>query len=122
MKDYNKGNVARARKLRREMTPWERKLWYGFLRKQPIRWQRQKPLGNRIADFYCAKAQLVVELDGGGHYTKERMEADRLRTMELNEMSLHVLRYTNREIDTRFAEVCDVIDRVVRERLTAFGR
>ena len=64
----------------------------------------------------------MAELDGGGHYTKERMEADRLRTMELNEMSLHVLRYTNREIDTRFAEVCDVIDQVVRERLTAFGR
>ena len=42
-----------------------------FLRYYPVRFQRQKAIGNYIADFYCAKARLVIELDGGGHYTAE---------------------------------------------------
>ena len=76
MKQYNKNNVPRARELRRNMTPWERKLWYLFLNKYPIRFQRQKLLGNYIADFYCSKASLVIELDGGGHYDDRQKIAD----------------------------------------------
>lgn len=45
------------------MTPWERKLWYEYLRQYPLRFQRQKAIGNYIVDFYCAKARLVVEFD-----------------------------------------------------------
>ncbi|MCI6096959.1 MAG: DUF559 domain-containing protein [Clostridiales bacterium] len=71
MKDYNKENIPLAKTLRKNMTPWERKLWYDFLRYYPVRFQRQKAIGNYIADFYCAKARLVIELDGGGHYTAE---------------------------------------------------
>ena len=65
MKEYNKANIPLAKTLRKNMTPWERKLWYEFLRNYPIRCQRQKAIGNYIADFYCAKAKLVIELDGG---------------------------------------------------------
>jgi len=65
VKEYNKNNILLAKELRKNMTPWERKLWYEFLRFYPIRLQRQKAIGNYIADFYCAKARLVVELDGG---------------------------------------------------------
>ena len=72
MKDYNKDNIPLARVLRKNMTPWERRLWYDFLRNYPVRFQRQKAIGNYIADFYCAKARLVIELDGGGHYTAEQ--------------------------------------------------
>mgnify|MGYP005755516495 CR=1 FL=1 len=68
MKPYRKENIPRAKELRKNMTPWERKLWYEFLRNYPLRFQRQKAVGDYIADFYCAKAGLVVELDGGGHY------------------------------------------------------
>ena len=71
MKDYNKENIPLAKTLRKNMTPWERKLWYDFLRYYPVRFQRQKAIGNYIADFYCVKARLVIELDGGGHYTAE---------------------------------------------------
>ena len=73
------------------MTPWERKLWYEFLREYPIRFQRQKAIGNYIVDFYCAKAQLVIELDGGGHYTIEQAEKDALRTKELESLNCKVL-------------------------------
>ena len=77
MKPYRKENIPRAKELRKNMTPWERKLWYEFLRNYPLRFQRQKAIGDYIADFYCAKAGLVVELDGGGHY--EAPQAERLQ-------------------------------------------
>ena len=54
------------------MTPWERKLRYDFLRSYPVHFQRQKAIGNYIADFYYAKARLVIELDGGRHYTPQQ--------------------------------------------------
>ena len=65
MKPYNKSNIPLAKNLRKNMTPWERKLWYEFLRDYPIRFQRQKSIGKYIVDFYCAKAKLIIELDGG---------------------------------------------------------
>ena len=65
MKAYNQENIPLARTSRKNMTPWERKLWYDFLRNYPVRVQRQKAIGNYIADFYCAKAGLILELDGG---------------------------------------------------------
>ena len=99
------------------MTPWERKLWYEFLRNYPIRFQRQKAIGNYIVDFYCAKARLVVELDGGGHYTNEQMEKDRVRTEELEEMNLTVLRICNLDIDRNFSSVCEYIDLAVKKSL-----
>ena len=68
MKEYNRENIPLAKALRKNMTPWERKLWYQFLRSYPVRFQRQKAIGNYIADFYCAKAGLVIELDGSQHY------------------------------------------------------
>ena len=80
MKDYNKENIPLAKVLRKNMTPWERKLWYDFLRNYPGRFQRQKAIGNYIADFYCAKARLIIELDGGGHYTTEQRIKDEQRT------------------------------------------
>ncbi len=99
------------------MTPWERKLWYEFLRRYPIRFQRQKAIGNFIADFYCAKARLVVELDGGGHYTALQMEKDNVRTKELESMNLTVLRICNLDIDCNFSGVCEYIDLAVEKSL-----
>ena len=64
------------------MTPWERKLWFDFLRNYPVRFQRQKAIDNYIADFYCAKARLVIELDGGGHYSEEQAEKVAIRTSQ----------------------------------------
>lgn len=99
------------------MTPWERKLWYEFLREYPVRFQRQKPIGNYIVDFYCAKARLVIELDGSQHYNKFDMIKDRIRTEKLEEFNLTVLRIPNNEIDENFAEICDYIDDYIRKHL-----
>ncbi len=117
MKAYNKANIPLAKALRKNLTPWERKLWYEFLRNYPVRFQRQKAIGNYIADFYCAKARLVVELDGGGHYTAEQAEKDVARTKALEAMNLCVLRICNLDIDNNFSGACEYIDLTVRRSL-----
>ena len=114
MKDYNKENIPLAKTLRKNMTPWERKLWYDFLRYYPVRFQRQKAIGNYIADFYCAKARLVIELDGGGHYTAELARKDEMRTKDLESMNLSVVRICNLDIDRNFSGVCENIDLTVK--------
>ena len=113
MKEYNKNNIPLAKTLRKNMTPWERKLWYEFLRNYPVRFQRQKAIGNYIVDFYCAKARLVIELDGSGHYFEKQMQQDNIRTIELEKMNLKVIRICNLEIDKNFEGVCEYIDRAV---------
>ena len=119
MKQYNRANIPLAKNLRRNMTPWERKLWYDFLRQYPVRFQRQKAIGNYIVDFYCAKARLVIELDGGGHYTPEEIENDNLRTEVLNHMNLAVLRFSNLDIDQNFSGVCTRIDTAIHAALSS---
>jgi len=114
---YDQYNVNHARKLRQEMMPWERKLWYMYLRTYPVRFQRQKPVSHYIADFYCAKAKLIVELDGGGHYSCEEIEKDNKRTRELESFGIKVIRFCNRDIDREFYSVCTVIDKEVKSRI-----
>ena len=114
MKAYNKSNIPLAKELRKNMTPWERKLWYDYLRYYPVRFQRQKAIGDYIADFYCAKAKLVIELDGGGHYTDDQAEKDAVRTNALESMNLTVLRICNLDIDRNFSGVCEYIDLTVK--------
>ena len=116
---YDHKNVEFARKLRKEMTPWERKLWYCFLKTYPVRFQRQKVIGSYIADFYCAKVSLIVELDGGGHYNREAEEKDRIRTQKLESSGLKVIRFCNLDIDKKFYSVCTVIDEEVKQRVNS---
>ena len=117
MKAYNNANIPLAKELRKNMTPWERKLWYNFLRNSPIRFQRQKAIGNYIADFYYAKARLIIELDGGGHYTEDQSEKDAIRTKTLESMNLTVLRICNLDVDHNFSGVCEHIDLTVKNSL-----
>ena len=111
---HNKSLVSNARTLRKNMTKEERHLWYDFLRFYPVKFLRQKILGKYIVDFYCAKARLVVELDGGGHYTEEQATKDTSRTKELEGMNLTVLRICNLDIDRNFRGVCEYIDLAVK--------
>lgn len=92
MLKYNKDLIVYAKELRKNMTPWEIKLWTQFLRNYPVRFQRQKVIGNYIVDFYCAKARLVIELDGGGHYTEEQKLYDKNRTDIIEKQGMRVLR------------------------------
>ena len=109
--------VEYSDELRNSPTPWERHLWYDFLRFYPVRFNRQKIIGHYIVDFYCRRANLVIELDGGGHFTPDKIEYDRERTQYLQSLKLKVLRFTNWDINHNIREVCWMIDNEVKSRL-----
>ena len=115
---HNKDIVQAAKMLRKNMTKEEKHLWYDFLRTYPVRFSRQKVLGKYIADFYCAEAKLVIELDGSGHYTEEGTQYDEERTAFLEEYGLTVIRIPNTEIHKNFRGVCEYIDRLVEQSLS----
>ena len=110
---YNKALTPRARELRKNMTPQERDLWYQYLRHHPLKFTRQKVLGKYIADFYCASAKLVIELDGSQHYEDKGQEADRERTQFLRQYGIRVLRVPNNAVSQNLRGVCDYIDAVL---------
>ena len=76
--------LEKAKSLRREMTPHERKLWYLFLRTYPVKIYKQRIIGSFIVDFYCAQAKLVIEIDGSQHYDKSGIAYDAERRLTWN--------------------------------------
>ena len=109
----NKALITNARKLRGEMTPQERKLWYMFLKGRPEHFRRQQIIGGYIADFYCEKHRLVIELDGSQHYENKEQAYDRTRDEYMRSQGLTVLRYSNADINFRFQPVCeDIINHI----------
>jgi very-short-patch-repair endonuclease len=115
--DYNKNNIVLAKNLRKNATKQENHLWYDFLSKYEIRFQRQKAIDNFIADFYCHEAKLIIEIDGSQHYTEDGRQKDEFRTEVLETYGLKVIRFTNHQINTNFRGVCDYIDYIVRTSL-----
>ena len=115
MHKHNPELTGNARRLRKNMTLEERILWYQYLRSYPVKFYRQRVLGHYIADFYCAKARLVVELDGSQHYEATGLAHDKLRTERLEEFGLTVLRVPNNEVKRNLRGVCEAIDELVRK-------
>jgi very-short-patch-repair endonuclease len=113
--NYANQNKEIARKLRKTMTKEERHLWYDFLRSYPIKFYRQRRIDRYIVDFYCAQAQLVIELDGGQHYDEAGMKSDQERTAVLESYGLTVIRFTNLDIHKNFSGVCQTIHQYVSE-------
>ncbi len=107
---HNHNLVIYAKNLRKNMTKEERHLWYDFLRNYPIRFQRQKIIGKYIVDFYCAKANLVIELDGSQHFEDKGIEYDNEREKYLKQYNLKIIRIPNNEINYNFDGVCEYID------------
>ena len=115
---HNPQIVPIAKTLRKNMTKEERHLWYDYLRTHPARFSRQKVLGRYVADFYSAQARLVIELDGGGHYTQEAKQYDEERTMFLDAYGLTVIRIPNNEVNSNFRGVCEYIDLRAKQSLS----
>ena len=101
--------IARAKELRRNQTPAEKKLWQGYLRTFPLRILRQRPIDHFIVDFYCAALKLVIEIDGESHFTDEGKVYDFKRTQILEGYGLRVIRFTNDEVMNNFEGVCQKI-------------
>lgn len=117
-KKYNKKLVPIAKTLRKNMTDEEKHLWYDFLKGYSIRFYRQKVLDKYIADFYCSKAKLVIEIDGSQHYDDIGLAYDKRRTEFIEKYDLIVLRIPNNEIRENFNNVCEYIDFLVKQRIS----
>ena len=118
----NKNMLPRAKAMRRNMTPQEAKLWYQFLSKHPIHWYRQRIISSYIADFYCGRVKLAVEVDGKQHETEIGKGNDIIRTTVLNIYGVDVIRFRNSEIENQFEWVCRQIDEEVCKRLNGIPK
>ena len=121
MNERNNSKLTRnAQALRKCMTKEERHLWYDFLKSLPVTFNRQKVIGQYIADFYCAEKNLIIELDGSQHYMDEGQRADTQRDAYFSSLGLTVLRYSNRQIHTQFDSVCnDILRHLTTSSVTA---
>jgi len=96
---YNKDLKDCARKLRKEGTKSEIRLWKTTLRNRSLKgyqFLRQRPIGKFIADFFCKELRLIIELDGITH--NEKIKNDLFRQVELESMGYSVLRFTDDEV------------------------
>ena len=122
MNGQNNSKLTRnAQELRKSMTKEERHLWYDFLKSLPVTVNRQKVIGQYIADFYIAEKKVVIELDGSQHYMDEGRQADKERDAYFDSRGLTVLRYSNRQIHTEFDRVCTDMLRHLATSSTACG-
>jgi very-short-patch-repair endonuclease len=105
----------KARELRKSMTESEQLLWQHLKKRQlnGYKFRRQHPMAKFIADFYCHSVKLVIEVDGGIHRIKDRKEYDILRTNELDQLGVTVIRFTNEEVENNIELVLKKIAAVI---------
>jgi very-short-patch-repair endonuclease len=109
---------SNARALRRNSTDAERILW-SELRDHRLGgagFRRQVPIGNYVADFMCHAARLVIELDGGQHFSDPAEAADAARSAVIETKGFQVLRFGNHDVMTNRAGVLETIAAAVAER------
>lgn len=111
--------LAIAKKLRKQSTDAELRLWYYLRAKRTlnIKWRRQHPIPPYVTDFYCYQAKLVVELDGGQH----EAEQDSRRTAYIRSQGIEVIRFWNNDVLLNTEAVVDEILRVVQMRTLSPG-
>jgi very-short-patch-repair endonuclease len=105
-----------ARRLRRDSTHVEMRLWQKLRNRQlGADFRRQHPAGSFVLDFYCPALRLAIELDGGQHAQESEQESDRLRDRWLTERGVTVLRFWNSDVTENIAGVLEVIAAKVAE-------
>ena len=109
MHPYNKSLVENAQRLRKEMTPEEKKLWYDLLKRLPLTVRRQHNIENYIVDFYIASKNIVIEVDGLQHLSEDGKAYDEIRDKSLAEWGIKTLRYSNELINKNFTKIAEDI-------------
>jgi very-short-patch-repair endonuclease len=109
---------SNARALRKASTDAERMLWSGLRdhRLNGASFRRQVPIGNYIADFACHAAKLVIELDGGQHFSDQAEQADIARSAVIEARGFTVLRFSNHDVMTNRRGVLETIATAVAAR------
>ena len=107
----------RAKELRKNSTPQEKKLWDIIKNRQisGYRFVRQYPIGNYIVDFACRKKKLVIELDGGQHNETENIIYDKKRTDYLEANGYKVIRFWNNDIDNNIEGVYEYLLNILED-------
>lgn len=118
------GNGKRnAKRLRKEMTPPEIGLWRALRRNEVgLHFRKQHAANDYVLDFYCARARLVIEVDGEVHGRGDRPMRDAVRDAWLSSQGLQVLRYPATEVLTNLEGVVRQIVAIARERCGKFER
>ena len=114
--------ITRAKKLRRIMTLPEVLLWTRLHDVPGIRFRKQHAAGDYVLDFFCARANLAIEVDGTVHDMGDRPAHDATRDAWLRDMRIDTLRIPAREVLADPAQAAGAIVAVVRERLERFGK
>ena len=108
--------TERRKELRRNSTPEEDILWQRLRNSQlGLKFRRQHSIGGYVADFYCAPARLVIEIDGGSHDESEQKQYDVFRKEYLENFHHQILRFKN-------SEVRDELEKVVRDIKEAIAK
>jgi very-short-patch-repair endonuclease len=105
-----------ARQMRRDPTPAENALWERLRNRQiaGLKFRRQHSIDRFIADFYCADAQIIIEVDGPVHeYTPEE---DAIRQEFIESLGFRVLRFTNDDVQQNLDAVIQVITDALQHR------
>ncbi len=106
----SKSTIAKARALRKRMTPEEKILWSHLRNKSfDIQFRKQVPFGPYILDFFYLAKKLAIELDGDQHYENDAKEYDAARDEYLREQGITILRFRNREVKTNLDGVMQMI-------------
>jgi very-short-patch-repair endonuclease len=109
--------VETARRLRREMTPPEARLWLALRgNRLGVKFRRQHPIGRYVLDFYCAELKLAVEVDGRGHEHPDQTRHDRARTAWLSTEGVRVVRLAAEDVRTELEGVMGYLKRICEER------
>ncbi len=99
MREAFRKKHALARQFRKELTDGEVRLWVRLKGKpEGVHFRKQHPIGPYIVDFYCAKAKLVIEVDGEIHDREDNPRRDERRTLYLEGLGLEVLRFPGNEV------------------------
>ena len=113
--------IDRARKMRKEPTEEENKLWHLYLKKIKPRFVRQKIIGSYIVDFYCAKLKLVIEIDGVQHYLEENEMYEKRREEYLQGKGYKLLRFYNSDVNKNLSNTEETIYWSCVERVEELG-
>ena len=106
-----------AWRLRQKLTPSEAILWDVLKGKQlGVKFRRQHPLNNYIADFYCHEKRLIIEIDGGYHLESEQKAKDEVRSQDIESFGIKVIRFTNDEVNKNITKVIEKIKYVIDHR------
>ncbi len=110
--------LARAREMRHPQTVAETTLWHALRTQQTgFKFRRQHPIDRFIVDFYCAKAKLLIEVDGEFHLEPEQEEYDKVRTEYLEELGYKVIRFSNNDVRHNIDTVANQILQTVENRI-----